>query len=450
MTNTSIRHVRLLTLTGLLVAAVVAAACAGGTSTGPGTAGTTGPGETGNDVDGRLEFVLAANAEEVKGYEEVVANFEEETGMEVQMTPFAEKDGLLARLNTSISAGQPPDVFLVNWRTYGQFAASGAITPVQPYLDASQRLDPSQFAETPFDAFRYDGETLSCMPQNTSSLVVYYNVDMFERLGLRPPREDWTWQQFVDTARTLTSETPEQTYGVGIDAELIKIAPFVWQNGGEFVDDAVEPTRFTLRDGKARAALDFYFDLSLVHEVVPPDGAEQSLDKRSRFLNGQLGMYLSSRVEVPTLRTIEDFQWNVGPVPKPAGTDQATTILHSDAYCMAADSTRKDDAWRFIEFAMGQRGQEILAESGRTVPSRLDVAGSTAFLQPGTEPENPEVYLRNLERMRISPTIGSWPKVEQVGDAIVEDLFYGRIPRDEGIERLHRETDPLFEQVPGA
>lgn len=411
-----------------------------------GTACGTGPSEAISGDDRPLRFLLAANAEEVKGYQTMVADFEDETGLQVEMTPFAKKSDLLARLTTGISGGQPPDVFLVNWRTYGQFAASGAIEPVDGYLADSDELDAEMFADAPLDAFRYDGETLSCMPQNTSSLVVYYHADLFEEKGLQPPREGWTWDEFVATAKALTDD---EHYGVGIDAELIKIAPWVWQNGGGFVDDAVEPTHLTLTDGPAREALDWYLDLSLEHGVVPPDGAERSLDKLSRFLQGGLGMFLSSRVEVPTLRTIEDFDWDVGPLPRPPGGDEATTILHSDAYCIAAGSDRKDDAWRFIEFAMGQRGQEILAESGRTVPSRLDVARSPAFLQPATEPENSEVYLRNMERMRVSPTIGSWPKVEQVGDAIVEDIFYGRIPREQGIERLHRETDPLFEQVPG-
>ena len=420
------------TLTATLaVLALLAGACGSGSS---------------EDTDRPLTFLLAANAEEVKGYEEMVAGFEEQTGLEVRMTPFARKSDLLARLTTGMSGGEPADVFLVNWRTYGQFAAAGALAPVEPYLEGSEELDAEMFAETPFDAFRYDGETLSCMPQNTSSLVVYYHADLFEEKGLQPPREGWTWDEFVATAQALTDD---EHYGLGIDAELIKIAPWVWQNGGTFVDDPVTPTQLTLQDGASREALDWYLDLSLVHEVVPPDQEERSLDKLSRFLQGGLGMLLSSRVEVPTLRTIEDFDWDVGPLPAPSSNAEATTLLHSDAYCISAGSGRKDDAWRLIEYAMGQRGQEILAESGRTVPSRTDVAESSAFLQPDAEPENSEVYLRNIDRMRISPTIGSWPKVEQVGDAIVEDLFYGRIPRDEGIERLHRETDPLFEQVPG-
>lgn len=419
-------------LPALAAAALVAAACASDRATDA-------------DPGAPLAFFLAANAEELAGYEEMVAAFEEETGLAVAMTPFAQRSDLLTKLTTAISGGAPPDVFLVNWRTYGQFAAAGAVEPVDAYLAASTTLSADDFTPTPFAAFAYDGETLSCMPQNASSLVVYFNRDLFAEARVPEPEEGWTWAEFVAAAEALTAGG---RFGVGVEPELIKVAPFVWQRGGELVDDPARPTRLTLAEGAAREALDWFLDLSLVHGVVPPDAEEQAEDMLTRFLRGGLGMYLSSRVDVPTLRTIDGFAWDVAPLPAPGEGAEATTILHSDAYCIAAASPRKADAWRLIEFATSERGQRVLARSGRTVPSRLDVAGSPDFLRPDESPANAEVYLRNLERMRVSPTIGSWPQVEQRGDAVLADLFYGRVPREEGIRRLHEATDPLFEQVP--
>ena len=36
--------------------------------------------------------------------------------------------------------------------------------------------------------FRWDGEQV-CLPQNVSSLVVYYNADLFRRAGVALPKE---------------------------------------------------------------------------------------------------------------------------------------------------------------------------------------------------------------------------------------------------------------------
>lgn len=404
----------------------------------------TACGGAGDAATAPIDLVLVADAEEVVGYEQLVAEFEADTGIEVRLTPFARKDDLLARLTTSLSGSNPPDLFLVNWRSYGQFVAAGAVEPAQRFLEESDAVDLDAYFDAPLDAFRYDGETLACMPQNASSLVVYYNADLFEASGVPLPHEGWTWDDLLAAAEALTDG---DTYGLGVEPSLIRLAPFVWSNGGELVDDPLRPGRLTLESGPAREALDWFLDLQLVHGVVPPDAEEQAESSESRFLRGELGMFLNSRVAVPTLRTIDGFRWDAGPLPAPRG-GSTVTELHTDAYCIARRSDAHDAAWRFVEFAASPRGQEILTASGRLVPSRREVAGSPVFLEPDAPPANAEVYLDNLERARVSPTVGSWPLVEEVGDAILADTFYGRIDREEGIARLHAETDPLFEQVP--
>ena len=54
--------------------------------------------------------------------------------------------------------------------------------------------------------------------------------------------------------------------------------------------------------------------------------------------------------------------------------EQQAGVLHSDGYCMPASVKDKDATWAFIEYAVGPAGQEILARTGRTVPSMKSVA----------------------------------------------------------------------------
>lgn len=277
------------------------------------------------------------------------------------------------------------------------------------------------------------------MPQNVSSLVTYYNVDLFEDAGVPLPRAGWTWDDFLAAAKALTGEG---RYGVGTEASLIRVAPFVWSAGGEVVDDPIDPTRLALDTGPARRGLDFFLDLQTVHGVAPPDREEQSQDSESRFLSGTLGMYLNSRKSVPTLRTIEEFTWDVAPLPVAPGGEPAT-ILHGDAYCLA-DSGREDEAWQFVEFANSVGGQQILARSGRTVPSRTDVADSEAFLRPDEPPAQAKVFTDVVPTIRSVPHTASWARVESEADSILTELYYGRLERDEGIELLLETTEPLF------
>jgi multiple sugar transport system substrate-binding protein len=420
------------TLVSLLAAASLLAACAGSPS-----AGSTGTSPTNRP----LTLLLFGGPDEVAGYEAMAAAFEDANpDLRLQISPVANQDDLLARLSTSFAAGAPPELFLVNFRKYGQFAEQDAIAPVQSYLDASDTLDESLFAEAPIDAFRFDGQELSCLPQNISTLVAYVNLDLFEQAGVEVPYDGWSWEQFLAAARAMTGDG---TFGLGVEPSLIRLAPFVWSNGGEVVDDTDAPTRVTLDEGPAREAYDFFLDLSLVHGVVPPDAEQQSEATEARFLRGGLGMYLNSRRSTPTLRTITEFDWDVVPLPVAPG-GQPATILHSDAYCISAGTGREDDAWRAIEFAMSAEGQEILAASGRTVPSRIDVLSSPAFLEPSEPPATAQVFVDNAAIARATPHVAMWAMVEKVADGILESAFYGHLDRETALLQIIEATTPLL------
>ena len=152
-------------------------------------------------------------------------------------------------------------------------------------------------------------------------------------------------------------------------------------------------------------------------------------------------MLLSSRRSTPTFRTIKGFDWDVAPLPvfqRPAG------ILHSDAYCMAKASEAKDAAWHFVEFANSPEGQEIVARTGRTVPSLQSVARSDAFLDPAAKPRSSQVFLDGIPTIRRVPTISTWPEIEDAAEGILENGLYlgqdsARVARE-----LDRVTRPLF------
>ena len=389
----------------------------------------------------QIQLVAFGDPVETAGYQTMLEAFEQANpDVAIDFAPVATQDELLARLTTAFAGGQPPDAFLVNYRKYGQFAGQGVLEPVAGYLERSDVIAEDDFATTALEAFRFDGSELTCLPQNVSSLVVYYNADLFAAAGLDPPSAGWTWDDFLTAASALTSD---DVYGVGVEASVIRVAPFVWSAGGEVVDDQVAPTTLTLDQGAAREALDFFLDLQTEHGVAPPEREETSQSSEDRFLAGKLGMFLDSRRAVPNLRTITDFEWDVASLPvAPGGTP--ATILHGDAYCMARDSPAKEATWRMIEFANSPQGQRLLAESGRTVPSRTDVATSPAFLEPDQPPESSQVFVDAIPNTRATPHTANWSRVEKEADNVLQSLFYGRIEREAGVRQLIESTRPLF------
>src|SRR5918996_4738209 len=143
---------------------------------------------------GRIRVQVSGEAEEIAVYDTVVKAFgDANPSIDVTLVKLADKDDHLAKLTTSFAAGRSPDVFLVNFREYSQFVTRGGVEPFGDHIDdAGVTLD--DYFPQPIEAFTYDDE-LQCMPQNISSLVVYYNRELFEKAGVPEPRGEWTWDE---------------------------------------------------------------------------------------------------------------------------------------------------------------------------------------------------------------------------------------------------------------
>ncbi|HMQ31418.1 MAG TPA: sugar ABC transporter substrate-binding protein [Chloroflexaceae bacterium] len=399
----------------------------------------------GSGAAGAVSFMVFGDAAEKAAYEALVAAFAARTPeINVTLIHVPGQSDYRRRLAVDFAAGRPADVVLLNYRRYGAYAARGALEPLGPYLARSQLLREEEFYAEALAPFRWEGR-LMCIPQNLSSLVVYYNRDLFRAAGLADPAPDWGWDDFLGAARALTRDTDGDgqvdQFGLGTEVSLIRAAPFIWQNGGELVDDPGAPTRLALDTPDARDALAWFVGLQREHHVVPDAVAEAAESSESRFLNGRLGMLLNSRRGVPTYRTIEGFDWDVAALP---GGRERAGVLHSDAYCMPAVSANKAAAWDFIEFANSAEGQHLIAASGRTVPSLRAVAESPTFLNPGARPVNSRVFLDEIPAVRGVPVLARWEEIEELAGEELRRAFYGQASLDEAIEAALERSEPFF------
>lgn len=406
------------------------------------------------DGDEPVSVLLFGDPEELQAYRALVDDFEAQSDVEVDLVEASDREDLIVRLSTSIAGGSPPDAFLLNYRYYGQFAASDSIAPLDDRIATSDRLSAGEFYPVAMDAFRWQDEQM-CLPQNVSSLAVYYNKDMFARYDIPEPPDDWTWNDLVGTAVALTRDAGGRTvvgteneagsvvdvYGLGVEASMIRLAPFVWSNGAEVTDDPDRPTRFTLETPEAQEALRAFLDLRTAYGVIPTDAEVEALDDESRFADGKLAMLLSSRRATTTFRSIEDFEWDVAPLPV---FDEQVGILHSDAFCIPSASERQDEAWSFLEYALSAVGQRALVETGRTVPSNIEVSRSDAFLDQGLPPSRSQVFLDAVKSVRATPVISTWPQIEDVTAPILEDGLYRGQSAEEVARRIDEETRELF------
>ncbi|MEM8859120.1 MAG: sugar ABC transporter substrate-binding protein, partial [Chloroflexota bacterium] len=378
-----------------------------------------------------VSFAFAGDTAELAAYQTLIDAFEaSHPNIQIEVRHAPSRQHFQQKLVTMIDAGDPPDVVLLNYRRMAHFAADDDLVPLTPYM-ADIDLDPAEFYPIALEAFTWEGE-LWCAPQNISSLVVYYNQELFDAAEIPYPEANWDWDDFLEAAQNLANSDVK---GMGLDPGLYRLAPFVWQANGSLFDGAK-----LLPDSAGNLeALTWFIQLQTVHQVVPDALESRSLSAEERFTGGEMAMIFESRRFTPIMRNVADFRWDVALLPQ---GKQSAGILHSDGYCLGKEPSAETLA--FVRFALSEEGQTILAQTGRTVPSRMRIANSSAFLNENQPPANSDIWLESVPSLRIVPLHPNWLQLEEMASAEIEEAFYGRISPNEAIVRIQKNSENIL------
>lgn len=402
------------------------------------------------EVSGTISLMITADPVEEAAYTTLLTAFREAgSAVAVDLVNMPGLADMYRRLLMDFASGTPADLFLLNYRRYAAFAAKKTLEGLAPYLAASTVIKATDFYAQVIEALTWQ-EQLFGIPQNLSSLVVYYNKTIFDAAGVADPLADWTWDDFLQTAHLLTLDQDGDgsldVWGLGTDAITLRVAPFIWMAGGDLVDNPQNPTQLALDSVEARRALAWFVALQTEQQVVPDPLTEKAESHETRFINGRLAMYLESRRVTPSLRQNTTFDWDVAPLPhlSASATQGRSTVLHSDAFCMAAQSQNKNAAWSLIEYANSPAGQTVLTRTGRVVPSNKSVAESPAFLDPAAKPARSQVFLDSLAYIRRLPIMPTWPDIEAGISRELELAFHGDSTLDAAIDAAYIRTREFF------
>jgi multiple sugar transport system substrate-binding protein len=394
---------------------------------------------------GKIQVLISSDAFELAAYKSLVDQFTKiYPTVEVELSNIPSSSDFRRQLGVQLAGGTPPDVFLINYRRIGLFAAKEHISPTGDYLAQSASIKEADFYEPAINAFKWNGK-LACMPQNISSLVVFYNKTLFASAGVPAPANDWTWDDFERAAKAITKDTngdgTPDIWGVGTEVSMFRLAPLIWAAGGELVDNQTQPTKLLLDTPAGMTALNWFTSWQTQWKAAPNRVAEKAMDSETRFQRGQMGMFLSSRRAVTALRQIEVLDWDVAPMPRKI---KSATMLHSDGWCISAASKQRTLAWAFVEFVNGNDGQKLLSGAGRTVPSRQSIAQSSAFLDTAQKPTRASVFLDAISHIRAVPTVTSWVDVEDNATKLIDQAFYGEISPEQAARDASAQSVALF------
>jgi ABC-type glycerol-3-phosphate transport system substrate-binding protein len=324
-------------------------------------------------------------------------------------TPYTGYD---SKILTRIAGGAAPDVIAAEVNYFVTFATRGVFIDLKPYVDRDPHFELNDFFPAIVDRFTYEGK-LYAIPRDVAPFAcVFYNKDLFDAAGLPYPKDDWTWDDLLETAKKLTKRggtgriTQYGIYGWAWQN-------FIYGNGGALVDNVKAPTKTLLDDPKSVEGLQFYSDLINKHQVMPAPLALANLGMGvdMMFASGRLGMFLSGIWETPALRQKYSFRWDVAMFPKNRNGVRKFGS-GGTGYGVLRSSRSPREAWEVVKALTSPEVQGELAERGLAQPARRSVAAGKAWALNPLPPENKKALNGAVEDVVFDPFHPKWREIE--------------------------------------
>jgi ABC-type sugar transport system permease subunit/ABC-type glycerol-3-phosphate transport system substrate-binding protein len=288
------------------------------------------------------------------------------------------------KILTALAADSPPDVFLLDSKLIPTFTNKQVLLDLAPYARA-MRIDTAQWFSNVL-AIARKGDALYAFPKGFTPLMIYYNKSVFRDAGVAFPSDDWTWDDFLSTARRLTrtGDGRPDRYGTSFTNYYFYWIPWVWSAGGDVVSP--EGTRATgyLDGERTRAALQWLIDLRTLHRVAPDAGtwvqSEKTGSGPALFASGVIAMTVDGHWRMPSFlryRKERSLDFGVAPLPRHRSGGKVN-VMYESGWCVPVNTPHPAEAALLASFMAGETASRIRAESMLELPAVRSVAEESA------------------------------------------------------------------------
>ena len=381
-------------------------------------------------------YSFTTDQDHVDELEALISTFESQhpdISIEYTTAPF---DSYFTKLQTDFAAGNAPDVFELNYENFVTFASRGTLEPLTPYLEGQDGVAANTFYPAALDAFQYDG-TQYGLPITFSTVVLYYNKDLFDAAGLEYPTSDWTWDDVMSAAEALNNPS-ERVWGIYQPVQFWEFYKAAAAAGGGL--EVGEEVRIDTPEN--RQALHYLVDKVQTAGVMPTDAELSGVANEDLFLNGQLGMLVSGIWMFDKFQSAA-FEWDIAVEP---GSVRNATHFFANAAAVANDSEVPDAAWQWVEFlAISPEVAQARIESNWELPA-LSLE-SADVLQPYLErgaPAGRDAVFASLEYAVTPPVVENQPELQDIINQELEAARLGAKTVEEALASAQSRVEALL------
>jgi multiple sugar transport system substrate-binding protein len=371
------------------------------------------------------------------------AAFGEETGIQVDMQ-FLPFEKAMDRQTTLVAAKSGEvDVFGTHYAQIGKFGEG--MVPLND-LAAESELKPEDYVSGSFDALSVDGKLLA-IPFTFDLRTLFYRTDLFEAAGIEEPPA--TWDEFVATAQKVNN--PPDVYGfitVGKgDPVLREYSDRLWENGGDFLENGLEPSPPAWNQPAGVEALTWMRDLIWEYKIAPEGTPSYGWEENAQlFAAGQGAMskqWSPGAMEDPQQSAIIG-KYAVAPLTSNK-TSRTTAICHARGINLFSE--KQDAAWEYVKYVTSP--EQLLAffhGGGGSRPAQLAALEQARESAEGVIKQNLEISLEEANDGYTWPLFAQFTEVQPILWGEIEKVLSRQKEPQEALDFAAEQATEIFKR----
>jgi multiple sugar transport system substrate-binding protein len=369
---------------------------------------------------------------------DLLADFERthpDIRIDVQQLPWTAAQ---EKLQTAFAGDVTPDLCQLGVTWIAQFAALGALAPLQERAAHSAAVAAADYFDGPWSANRIGG-ALYGVPWYVDTRLLFYRRDLLAKVGFDHPPRDWTeWTRMM---AALKRRSPD-TYGVVLPLnEFEPLLALALQQDAPLLRDGDRYGNF--RSPDFRRTLAFYAGL-FSHGWAPRVTNTQISNVWDEFGKGYFSFYISGPWNIGEFKrrlpASEQDTWMTAPLPGPNGP--GASIAGGSSLVVFERSKHKEEAWQVIEYLSRPDVQLRFYEMTGNLPPRRSAWEDSRLAHD----RYAAAFRDQLERAKSPPRVPEWERIGTEMRVVTEALVAGRLSVDQAVTELDARADRILEK----
>lgn len=323
------------------------------------------------------------------------------------------------------------DVFDLDVIWPAEFAQAGYLLPLDRFIE-EDKINMKDYIQGAVEAGNFEGKQWT-MPKFIDTGLLFYRKDLVQT----PPK---TWGELIAQAKQLKGKGGTQ-FGYLMQAKQYEglVCNFVEFNasyGGKILDDQ---GKVVINNPQTIKGLNKMIEIANADFVPKNINTFTELESHTAFIEGQSPFirnwpYQYALAQDPKQSKIVD---KVAVAPLPAGDKGSAATLGGWLAGINKYSKHPKEAWEFLKFMTGAKGQKFTAVDGGSAPTYLPLYDDADVKKASPLFANKD-FVNGISAAVPRPTSPNYPKISEIIQIEVSKAIAGQETAEQAVQNMEK------------